>query len=58
MSVQTTYANGDTEIWVQYDRRRLNLNDKIILQRCSEVNKRTVPFYWWIIFNTFARKVL
>ena len=33
VSVQTTlnlHADGDTEIWVRYDHRRLNLNDRII----------------------------
>ena len=53
MSVQTTYANGDTEIWVQYYRRRLNLNDKIILQRGDELSDKHIQFAQKLIKEQF-----
>ena len=37
-------ANGDSEVWVRYDHRRLNLNDKIILQRGNELSEKHIQF--------------
>jgi len=45
--MQTTlnlHANEDTEIWIQYDRKRLNLNDEIILQRGDELSDKHIQF--------------
>jgi len=53
MTVQSTFAKGDTEIWVQYDRRRLNVNDKIILQRGDELSDKHIQFAQKLIKEQF-----
>ena len=62
VSVQATldlHANGDTEIWVQYDRTQLNLNDKIILQKhiqyAQKLIKEQFPFIGGL-FSTLCKK--
>ena len=47
------HANGDTEIWVQYDRTRLNLNDKIILQRGDELSDKHIQYAQKLIKEQF-----
>jgi len=54
MSVQSTFAtDGDADIWVQYDRRRLNVNDKIILQRGDELSDKHIQFAQKLIYEQF-----
>ena len=58
-------ANGDSEVWVRYDRRKLNLNDKIVLH-CGETSTYNLLRSWlrsssqllMIWFQHFCMKML
>ena len=56
VSVQATldlHVNGGTEIWVQHDRTRLNVNDKIILEEGEELSDKHIQFAQKLIKEQF-----
>ena len=56
VSVQATlnlHVSGGTEVWVQHDRTRFNVNDKIILEEGGELSVKHIQFAQKLIKEQF-----